>query len=90
MMKLFETGQVVGTPGALSALADAGTDPMDLLNRHVSGDYGDICPEDAKENAFSIAHGFRIISIYNVGTERVWLISEADRSSSTFLLGCEY
>jgi hypothetical protein len=89
-MKLFDTGRIVATPGALKALADTQTNPLDLLNRHVSGDFGEICPEDAKENTFSIAHGFRIISIYKVGVERVWLISEADRSSSTFLLGCEY
>lgn len=47
---LFGLGQVVGTPGALRALEDAGQHPLGLLTRHVTGDWGDLCDEDRAEN----------------------------------------
>ena len=88
---LFEIGQVVATPGALEALKAAGQDPAELLSRHVTGDFGDIPDEDRQENELSIEKGFRIMSAYTLSTdEKVWLITEADRSSSTFLLPEEY
>ena len=62
-----------------------------LLLRHVSGDYGNLSPEDVQENEYSIAHGFRILSKYALsdGTE-IYVITEADRSVTTFLLVSEY
>ena len=49
-------------------------------------------PADAKENDFSVKHGFRILSSYAVGCagERVWIITEADRSSKYILLPEDY
>ena len=87
---LFPLGQLVATPGALHALAAAGVNPVQLLARHVAGDWGDVPPEDDAENALSLARGFRILSSYPVGEERVWLITEADRSSTCLLLPEEY
>jgi hypothetical protein len=87
---LFSPGRVVATPGALTTLAAAGIDPLDLLVRHVAGDWDNIPPEDAAENQFSLEHGFRIISAYPGNGERVWLITEADRSITTRLLPSEY
>ncbi len=45
-------------------------------------------PADAKENDFSMKHGLRILSSYAVrrAGERVWIITEADRSSTTGIL----
>ena len=97
----FALGQVVATPGALRLLQQTGTDAMALLMRHVTGDWGNICAEDAKENELSIAEGFRVMSVYALslgdqvasdgdGRERVWLITEADRSVTTFLLPRDY
>jgi hypothetical protein len=88
---LFELGQVVGTPGALQALTEAGQLPAELLTRHVTGDWGDLCDEDKEENALSVEQGFRILSAYelNSGT-KVWVITEADRSATTILLPDEY
>ena len=87
---LFPLGQLVATPGALQALAAAAVTPAQLLARHVAGDWGEIPPEDAAENAFSLAHGFRILSSYPVGEERIWIITERDRSATTLLLPSEY
>ncbi len=88
---LFPLGRMVATPGALSVLAAAGENPADLLDRHQSGDWGEVTPEDAKENEFSVEHGFRIISSYATAHgSTVWLITEHDRSQTTILLPTEY
>jgi hypothetical protein len=82
---LFGLGRLVATPGALAALAPE--EPLTLLSRHVSGDWGDVPPEDVAENEFSVRCGFRIVSSYGTaGGKRVWVITEADHSSSCILL----
>ena len=90
-MSKFPLGQVVATPGALEALRQAGDEPLLYLVRHQSGDWGEVCEEDAKENEFSVENGFRILSAYRLkdGT-RIWVITEADRSSTCILLPSEY
>jgi hypothetical protein len=94
MAALFSLGRVVATPGALELLRETGTNPAELLDRHAAGDWGDVPPEDARENALSIREGFRIISSYPVGDSeaggKVWIITEADRSSTCILLPEEY
>ncbi len=92
MGRLFPLGRIVATPGALELLAATGTDPIELLSRHQSGDWGEVCPEDARENEFSVKRGFRVVSSYPVGKRgpRIWIITEADRSSTCVLLPEEY
>lgn len=92
MAALFSLDWVVATPCALEVLAETGTDVLELISRHQSGDWGEVPPEDARENRFSLEHGLRILSSYPVGedSERVWIITEADRSSTCLLLPSEY
>jgi hypothetical protein len=87
----FALGQVMMTPGAAAAFAATGEHPFPFLARHQQGDWGHVSPEDAAENAFSVAHGFRILSTYTLkdGT-RIWILTEADRSATTILLPDEY
>ena len=87
----FNLGQLVATPGALSALEEAGQDAIEFVSRHASGDWGDLSDDDRKENEFSLFHGFRLLSSYRLrsGT-KIWIITEADRSSTTLLLPEEY
>jgi hypothetical protein len=87
----FHLGRVVATPGALQALDEMGQDPIGLLARHVSGDWGDLDDHDRAENELSVANGFRILSAYTLSTgTRIWIITEADRSATTLLLPSEY
>ena len=90
-MNKFPLGQIVATPGALDAFTEAGEEPVTYLARHAAGDWGEVCEEDAKENEFSVENGFRILSAYRLkdGT-KIWVISEADRSSTCILLPSEY
>jgi hypothetical protein len=87
----FSLGQVVSTPGALCAFSEAGNSPQEFLDRHVRGDWGDLSKEDREENEFSIAKQLRILSAYQLrnGT-KIWIITEADRSSTCILLPEEY
>ena len=85
-------GRVLATPGALRALSEAGEDPFRLLARHASGDWGDLDTHDRRENQRSLKNGWRVLSSYPIGEDgqRVWVITEADRSSTTILLPEEY
>ncbi len=86
----FPLGQMVATPGALEILETTGTSPLALLARHQSGDWGNVPSEDATENELSVEQGFRILSSYRIGQERLWVITEADRSVTTILRPDEY
>ena len=88
---LFDLGQLVATPGALAALEKSGQSSMEFFSRHVTGDWGDLGEDDRKENQFSLQKGFRLLSSYKTNaSERVWVITEANRSHSTILLPEEY
>lgn len=92
MKALFPLGQTVATPGALEALAEEGCGVSELLSRHVAGDWGDLSQDDKAENASALTGELRIFSSYVLPRTKakVWVITEADRSSTTLLLPDEY
>ena len=88
---LFDLGSVVATPGALDLLDRTATNAADLLQRHQSGDWGTLPPEDAALNDYSVTHEGRLLSSYALNeNERLWIITEWDRSVTTLLLPSEY
>lgn len=88
---LFPLGQTLATPGALGALGQAGESPLGYLARHVRGDWGDVDTQDWQANDDALRDGDRLFSAYTLSTqERMWIITEADRSSTTLLLPEEY
>jgi hypothetical protein len=90
-VRRFALGQTFITPGAEEALQIAGQDSIEFLRRHMSCDWGDVSEEDAQENDFSLIEGFRLLSSYQTGKgQQLWIITEADRSSTTILLPSEY
>lgn len=97
----FDLGELYATPGAQDTLQRYQTNPFELVKRHVSGDWGDVCPEDAQANEDALKAGSRLLSAYvlqppsganddNATPAKVWLITEADRSVTTILLPEEY
>ena len=87
----FPLGQVVATPGALSALEKAEQHPAEFLDRHVNGDWGEVPDADKQENELSVEQGFRILSAYTTSAgDKLWILTEADRSATTILLPEEY
>ena len=92
MKPLFTLGQVVATPGALAAIGVSGDDLSAYLARHRSGDWGDIDAHDRKENQLSLEQELRLMSVYTLSITgvKIWVITEADRSSTCILLPEEY
>jgi hypothetical protein len=88
---LFDTGFVVRTPGAFLALLEAEVTESNLIERHTTGDFGELSDADRESNWQALENGDgRVFSSYRVGDEKVWVITEADRSSTTLLLPSEY
>jgi hypothetical protein len=91
MFPLFPLGQIVATPRALAALESAKQTPTCFLARHAIGAWGELERADVAENEYSLIHGFRLLSSYETKAgERLWIITEADRSATTLLLPEEY
>lgn len=84
-------GRVVGTPAALDALAQSGDSAAALVRRHVTGDFGTVDKEDWQANDAAIANGDRVFSAYLLKDQtKIWVITEADRSSTCVLLPEDY
>jgi hypothetical protein len=94
----FQLGKVYCTPGALETMERLQVNPLALLGRHIRGDWGSVCSEDALSNVQALRDGSRIFSVYELTanndtastSESIWLITEADRSATTILLPDEY
>lgn len=87
----FSLGTIVATPGALRALAESRQAVFDFLYRHASGDWGEMDEDDKRENELSLVRGFRLMSAYRLRSdEKLWVITEADRSVTTLLLPEDY
>lgn len=79
------------TPGAMDALGESGELPTQFLARHISGDWGDLCDEDKQANDAALRDGSRIFSAYHTSAgEKVWCITEWNRSATTLLTPEEY
>jgi len=90
-MNRFNPGQVVATPGALREFEASGESVFAYLERHLAGDWGIVKSEDRRENELALRAGLRIMSVYLLKSGvRIWVITEADRSSTCFLLPDEY
>ena len=96
-IKSFSPGCILITPGAKDAVPHWRV--IECLNRHLKGDWGRICEEDAEQNNIATQEGYRILSAYAIdptlpakshGENCVWIITEANRESTTILLPEEY
>ena len=94
---LFNLGQIVATPGAVAACSRQYL--QQCLVRHVHGDWGAVCGDDRQANFDALLAGDRILSAYPIdpakpcegfGDNCLWIITESDRSVTTFLLPDEY
>lgn len=84
----FSLGLLAITANASTTLATELV--LTALKRHASGDWGDLCPEDALANDDALTEGGRLFSAYGHGACRFWIITEADRSVTTVLLPEDY
>jgi hypothetical protein len=88
---LFPLGRIVATPGALEALQTHGVPAAELLARHAALDPGDLDEHDQEVNREAVRDGGRILSSFVIAQGvKVWVITEADRSSTCILLPEDY
>jgi hypothetical protein len=85
----FDLGDVVATPGVAALIAKGLM--VDLyLTRHHADDWGDIEADDAQANTDGVETGDRLLSAYETPYGRIWIITEAERTSTCVLLPREY
>jgi hypothetical protein len=93
----FALGQIVATPGAIEATTPE--QRLVYLRRHLRGDWGNVCGDDWELNDAAVRDGDRLLSAYPIdpakpckgfGDNTLWIITESDRSVTTFLLPSEY
>jgi hypothetical protein len=88
-MAVIKLGRIVATPHALEYITQ--DDVLAAIQRHQAGDWGDVSVEDRAANNRAMAEDTRILSSYQAGNGiKFWIITEADRSSTTVLLPEDY
>jgi len=94
MARKFNLGQLVMTRGVNDKVADDEKFAKfitESLKRHATCDWGDLCDEDKQENELSLKAGLRLFSAYEKeGMPKIWIITEANRASTTILFPEEY
>ncbi len=96
MKPKFHLGRTLATPGALTALEESGQSPVFFLEKHNSGDWGEVNDEDKRLNDQALIDGSRLLSAYKtLKGERIWVITEATdeagkRAATTILKPDEY
>ena len=91
----FKHGRFLATPAVLEAV------PRGIINaaieRHLNGDWGDVCNADKRANDRALKDGSRLLSVYHTPAlgdkkreTKFWIITEADRSATTVLLPSDY
>lgn len=98
----LELGRVLITAGVDSFLQEQEESTMiafvhQSLVRHRQHDWGVIDPDDVKVNEHALEHQARVMSSYPIPRDvshpketQIWVITEADRSSTTILFPSEY
>ena len=82
----FPLGRIVWTRGVNDRVAvdtSFAKFVVNSLKRHANGDWGELSPEDKRENNFSLDKELRLLSSYQRDNMKVWIITEADRSVTT-------
>jgi hypothetical protein len=85
----FEPGSIVATLGALQVATHEQITA--ILARHLAGDWGDLGDEDKKANERALKDGDRLFSSYEIAPDtKLWIVTEADRSSTCVMTPGDY
>jgi hypothetical protein len=88
--KPFTLGQIVCTPAAEAYCLENNVPMSTLIKRHSSCDWGDISEDDKATNNESLKHQGMLMSSYNIGPAKVWVITDPGWSVTTILLPEDY
>jgi hypothetical protein len=90
----FSLGSIVVTAGVADKSRQDEAFNLFVLKsvgRHASGDWGEMTGEDMETNNIALMRRERIFSSYETpGYPKIWIITEADRSSTCVLFPEEY
>lgn len=85
----FLPGRIVATPGVREAVSEEVLSAA--LERHLNGDWGDVSDNDRAANKRALRDGTRLLSVYHAPDKtKFYVITEADRSTTTVLLPGDY
>ena len=89
----MEFGMIFATKGVADYAEQNPVFRMELaaiFARYSLGDWGELCQEDWAQNDQAVVLGERVLGSYNTSAGTVWIITEWDRSATTFLFPSEY
>ena len=92
-MGKFSLGKLVMTRAVhdkMNSDIDFAIGVLDSMEKYRSCDWGDLSESDQAENEHALKEGERIFALYNIGNEKVYIITEWDRSVTTILFPYEY
>ena len=92
-MTKFPLGTLLATAGVADFIGDdipRNIALRECVVRHSEGDWGDVDPEDWETNNQALVYGSRLLSAYIIDGQKIWIITEADRSSTTIRFPSEY
>lgn len=93
-VKKFQHGRLLVTSGVNEQIADSAefSEFINIsLQRHIRGDWGEVCQDDWTANELALLEGERLFSVYKKdGVSTIWIITERDRSATTVLFPDEY
>ena len=92
-MGKFSLGKLVMTKGVhdrMNSDIDFAIGVLESMEKYCSGDWGDLCESDKTENEKAIRDSERIFALYNIGSDKIYIITEWDRSVTTILFPYEY
>tara|TARA_R110000737_G_scaffold196754_1_gene217322 strand:- start:195 stop:485 length:291 start_codon:yes stop_codon:yes gene_type:complete len=96
---MLTLGQVVTTASIANAMStnlEFRLFIIESVEKHLNHDFGAVCKEDHDANVLAIRDGSRVFSMYlipeelGIIEEKIYVITEADRSCTTTLFPCEY
>lgn len=90
MPHLFSLGQVVVTRNCLDYAQEHAINLTEMIERHASGDDGDLCKSDQQLNDLAIKTDGRVLSSYTINKMKFYVITEWDRSYTTVMLAEDY
>lgn len=91
MASKFSLGQVYTAPGVVRELKRARVSAFAVLERHRSGDWGEMDPEDCQKNEEALEGGGWLHSAYTLPTgATVWVKTEASRTLTVVALPEEF
>ena len=90
----FDPGKILATRAVNVLMTENEEFAMHVflsLNRHLTGDWGELCDEDRMANETALLDGERLFSAYTrEGLPPIWIITESDRTVTTILFPDEY